>query len=229
MPAAKKTISQVFDEFLADQEARLSPRTFSKYESIIDLFRSYLESYWPGHTQEDYDRVTSRGGTFCDTFGPAEISYGYSEFLSYFMPRKVMGGKETMKAAGTVTKKLAEWLAETGYAEETGEVQERATKAARELPATQEMLDRLEEFLDLNAPDGFEEDFEDRIEDHFEVTKLEPGKLWLEPLTRPDEVIGPVPVPEEVTDICGETWDIGGIAVKTPEGWRLWEVWNTGP
>ena len=32
MPTASKTISQVFEEFLTDQEARLSPSTFSKYE-----------------------------------------------------------------------------------------------------------------------------------------------------------------------------------------------------
>ena len=43
-----ETIDQVFEEFLADQKARLSPKTYRRYDDIIDLFRAYLERYWPG-------------------------------------------------------------------------------------------------------------------------------------------------------------------------------------
>lgn len=143
MPTTDKTISQVFEEFLSDQKARLGSKTFSKYETIIGLFESYLESYWPGHDQDEYNRVTETGGTFCDSFGPKEITGGYSEFLGYFMPHKVMGGKETMQAAGTVTKKLAKWLADKGYAEDTSDAQERAKEAAKDLPAAQDVLDLL--------------------------------------------------------------------------------------
>lgn len=39
------TISQAFDEFLGDQKRRISPKTFSKYQSIISLYSSYLESW----------------------------------------------------------------------------------------------------------------------------------------------------------------------------------------
>jgi hypothetical protein len=84
---AGKTISQVFEEFLTDQKASKSPKTVSKYRDIIELFGSYLESYWPSHDDE-YDRITRAGGTFCATFGPEEITGGYSEFLGYFMPRR---------------------------------------------------------------------------------------------------------------------------------------------
>jgi len=225
MPTTDKTVSQIFEEFLNDQEARLSPKTLAKYDTIIDLFKSYLESYWPGHDQDEYNRVTENGGTFCDTFGPQEITGGYSEFLGYFMPHKVMCGKDTMKAAGTVTKKLAKWLADKGYADDTSDAQERANEAAKELPAAQDVLDLLDDFVDFNAPD----DFKDEIEDHFSITKIEPGKLWLEPLINGDKVIGPVPVPEEVTQICEEMWDIGGVVVKTRRGWRLLEVWKVTP
>ena len=38
-PKPDKTIDQLFAEFLADQEARLSPKTYSKYEAIIDRGR----------------------------------------------------------------------------------------------------------------------------------------------------------------------------------------------
>ena len=225
MPTTDKTISQTFEEFLSDQKARLSPQTFSKYETIIGLFESYMESYWPGHDQDEYNQVTEAGGTFCDTFGPQEITSGYSEFLGYFMPNKVMCGKETMKAAGTVTKKLAKWLADKGYAEDTSAAQERAKEAAKDLPAAQDVLDLLDDFVDMNAPD----DYGDEIEDHFWIKKIEPGKLWLEPLTMYDGVIGPVPVPKQVTQICDEMWDISGVVVKTKRGWHFLEVWNVSP
>ena len=130
-----KTIDQVFEEFLADQEARLSSKTYRRYDEILHLFRSCLEGYWPGHDQEEYNRITDAGGTYCGTFGPEEIPGGLSEFLGYFMPHKIIAGKETMKAAGTVTKKLMKWLAEKGYVENAEALEmatERASDAARQ-------------------------------------------------------------------------------------------------
>ncbi len=43
------------------------------------------------------------------------------------------------------------------------------------------------------------------------------------------EEIGPAPVPKQVTQLCREMWDIGGIVVKTSRGWRLLEVWSVSP
>lgn len=223
MPTTSRTISQVFQEFLADQETRLKPKTFARYESIIDLYQSYLESYWPGH-DEEYKRITAKGGTYCDTFGPEDILSGYGEFLDYFMPRKVMCGQDTMKAAGTVTKKLAKWLEEKGYVGDTSDAQEEASQAAKDLPAAQDVLDMLDEFVDMNSPDNYSEE----TQDHFWITKIEPGKLWLEPLMQ-GKTIGPVPVPKQVTQLCREMWDIGGVIVKTSRGWRFLEVWNVSP
>jgi len=218
-----KTISQVFEEFLADQKDRISAKTFSKYQSIIQLYGSYLESYWPGHDGE-YDKITKAGGTYCGTFGPEDATEGYSEFLGDFMPRKVMCGKDTMQAAGTVTKKLAKWLAEKGYIEDTEDAQEQASEAAKDLPNAQEVLDILSAYLDETAPakHGGE------IEDHFWIEKIEPGKLWLNPLTG-SKVIGPIPVPMQVTALCEPGWDIGGVVAKVGKGWRLVEVWNVSP
>ncbi len=204
-----KTISQLFEDFLADQKGRISHKTFQKYENIIGLYKSYLEGYWPGHDGE-YDKITKAGGTYCGTFGPEDATDGYSEFLGYFMPRKVMCGKETMQAAGTVTKKLAKWLAEKGYIEDTEDAQERAGEAAKELPNAHKVLDLLNAFCDETAPakHGGE------IEDHFYIDKIEPGKLWLNPLTTASKVIGPISVPKQVTALCEPGWDIGGVVAK---------------
>lgn len=223
-----KTIDQVFEEFLADQKARLSPKTYRRYDDIVDLFRSCLEGYWPGHDQEEYSRITEAGGTYCGTFGPAEIAGGLSEFLGYFMPHKVIAGKETMKAAGTVTKKLMKWLAERGYVEDTEALEmaeERAGEAAHDLPVARELGDLLAEYVDEHAPELYSQE----IEDHFTVARTTPGKLWLEPFASGDREIGPVPVPSEVSRQCRVGWDISGVVVRTPKGWRLLEVWNVSP
>src|SRR5207245_8464594 len=97
----------------------------------------------------------------------------------------------TMQAAGTVTKKLAKWLAEKGYVEDTDDDQKRAGKAARDLPNARKVLDLLDAYVDATARirHGGE------IEDHFWIERIEPGTLWLKPLTVGETIIGPVAVP----------------------------------
>lgn len=113
-PKPSKTIDQVLDEFLDEQEARWSPSTYTKYETIVNLLKRYCESYWPDHDGE-CGRITKAGGTFCSTYGPEDIAGAFGMFLDYFMPHKVICGSGTEKAARTVIKKLAKWLVAKGY------------------------------------------------------------------------------------------------------------------
>jgi hypothetical protein len=224
-PKSGKTIDRLFEEFLADQEARLSPKTLDKYEGIIDLYRSYLESYWPDHSGKDYEAITRAKGTYCGTYGAMDITSGFSEFLGYFMPRKVIAGNETMKAAGTVVKKLARWLVEKGYTEDDESVRERVGGAARDLPASQKLLDALHDWLSETGPvkSGGE------IEGHFLIQRTAPGQIWLESMIDGDEEIGPIPVPANIAKACKVGWDVGGVVALTNKGWRLVEVWNISP
>jgi hypothetical protein len=224
-PEPDQTIEQLFEDFLADQEARLSPRTFDKYEGIIHLYRSYLERYWPGHSGEEYEAITQTKGTYCGTFGPEDITSGFSEFLGYFMPHKVIAGHETMKAAGTVVKKLSKWLAENGYIEDDESIRERVGQAARDLPASQKLLDDLSDWLAETGPvkSGRE------IEGHFLIERTGPRQIWLESMITGDTGIGPIPVPAKVAKACKVGWDIGGMVALTSKGWRLVEVWNISP
>jgi hypothetical protein len=136
-----------------------------------------------------------------------------------------MCGKETMRAAGTVTKGLAKWLAEQGYVADTGGDQERAGAAAKDLPDARAVAVLLDAYVDETAPARQGE----VITDHFRIEKVEPGKLWLKPLTASEAVIGPIPVSGRVTQLCETTWDIGGVVAQTPKGWRFVEVWNVSP
>jgi len=182
-PEPDKTIDQLFEEFLADQVARLSPKTFDKYEGIIHLYRSYLERYWPGHSGKDYDAVTEAKGTYCGTFGVEDITSGFSEFLGYFMPRKVIAGNETMKAAGTVVKKLARWLVEKGYTGDDDSVRERVGTTARDLPASQKLLDDLCDWLVETGPVKAGR----KLEGHFLIERTGPRQIWLESMIDGDE------------------------------------------
>jgi hypothetical protein len=224
-PKSGKTIEQIFAEFLVDQEARLSPQTYSKYEGIIQLYRSYLESYWPGHDHKEYDAITSAKGTYCGTFGADDITSGFSEFLGYFMPHKVIGSNETMKSAGTVIKKLTKWLVQKGYTEDDDFTSERVREAARDLPATQKLLDDLNDWLDENDP----VDSDKSIEGHFLIERIGPKEIWLDTLTSGDPVIGPVPIPAKIARTCKVGWDISGRVALTAKGWRLVGVWNLSP
>jgi hypothetical protein len=90
--------------------------------------------------------------------------------------------------------------------------------AAKDLPKAQEVLELLEDYLEWNSPErhgdeiqdhaqevlGLLEDYlewngperhDEEIQDHFWIERIEPGKLWLKPLTAHPSVIGPVPVP----------------------------------
>lgn len=45
---AQPTVSQVLTEFLAEQQARLSARSFARYREVIGLLRSSLNNYASG-------------------------------------------------------------------------------------------------------------------------------------------------------------------------------------
>src|SRR5262245_49062998 len=109
-----KTIDEVLEEFLDEQEGRWSPATFEKYEPVVDLLKRYMETYWSGHDGEQ-ERVRQSGGTFCRTYGVEDIATNFSMFLDYFMATKVAGSEGTFKAAPRVIRKLAKWLVAKGY------------------------------------------------------------------------------------------------------------------
>jgi len=114
---AKPNIEEVLEQFLNDKRKQLKPGTIRKYESIIDLFEHSLNSYaYQGLNKaesEMFDELYEAQGDahreFVQIFGPEKIPDNIGEFLGYFMPRKVMCGKEMLKSAGTV---LAEMLFE---------------------------------------------------------------------------------------------------------------------
>ena len=116
----KLTISEVLAEYLRAEKRRLAPKTHARYTEVIALFTHSLNSY-AANSLSQFERARfdkaegEQHREFCDIFGPEHILENVGEFLNYFMVSKVMAGADTLRASGTVMKKLAKWLAEHDY------------------------------------------------------------------------------------------------------------------
>jgi hypothetical protein len=223
---AAPTIEQVFDEFLAEQEARLSPATFRKYASSVELLWMHLNGY--GHEtlsdaeRQRFERAFEDEGdeeAFCHLFGPEQMVEQIPPFLYWFMLRKVMARESDLRAAATTSHKLVRWLCDRGYA--GGEPAKRALEAAasarQDLPAA-DRLSRL-----LYEQGGGRLGAEPArpgariVEDYLTIERTEPGALWFE------GGLGPLVVPEEAANLAKPGWSLFAALACENGRWRLLE------
>ena len=227
------TITAVLAEFLDEQQQRLSPKTFAQYQDVVELLQHSLNGYaYLTLSELDAKRFDQRFKApgdahreFCELFGPEYILPNVGEFLGYFMVRKVSASQALLRAAGTVTKQLAAWLAEKGYADvEMVEVAtEQGAAAARELPKAEALATRLAAFAEAQDWD----DAAESSEDHFRITRVEPGRIWLEGLDGRER--GPIPLPGTLSRQCPVGWTISGVVGRVGRHWQLLEAWNVYP
>ena len=228
MPAVSPpTIDQALNAFLAEQRERLAARTFQRYAEVIDLLRYSLDA--DAHTALDdrerqaWERAFAAGDerAFCRLFGPEKIPEHLGEFLGCFMVRKVVVGKEMLKASGTVSAKLAAWLQTYGYIDQAmaAGAAECVRDASRDLPVAERLGDLLQDVaadtpdLDTDAVDE-----QDWIEDQLAITNVEPGLIWFE------RGVGPIEIPREASDLARPGWMVTLTAARTDDGWQLLEV-----
>lgn len=200
---AQPTIEHALAQFLAEQRARLKLRTVAKYEAVIELLQDHLNGYAyttlsPAEAalfRTHFNATGSAHREFSQLFGPAKSCEQLSSFLGYFMIRKVLAGEELKRAAGTVTKKLAQWLPAHGYIADEGGRQGAA--AARDLPNAERAAPILSAAADDLAIDPHRLDDEAYQEfDHYTIAKVAPGRLWLRVFTGGSErLLGPIPAP----------------------------------
>ena len=225
---ASPTISEVLDAFLEDQEPRHSPATHGKYQSILHLFTVSMNNYaytrLSGSEAAVFERHYRAMGEahreFCDIFGPDKILENVSEFIDYFMPRKVVCGTGLLKAAGTVTKKLARWLAAEGYVDAAvaKESADDSLELARDAVRAEEASEALFAYVEDHVPETWGE----QREGAFFIDRVEPGRLWLRDLSGQRPVA--VPVPESISKQCQVGWQINAALGETKNGWRLIEA-----
>lgn len=235
MKIARPTVGEVLAEFLAEQRERLSPKPFARYRQVVQLLTSSLNNYaHQSLTQTDaelfnrlYDAQGDEHREFCEIFGPDKILPNLREFLGYFMIRKVVAGPELKRAAGTVTKALARWLAQRGYVAEEAATDGAAegARATRDLPAAEMLACRLMEYADRRRSSV--ENDEEALEDHFTIHRVQHGQIWLEAMDGSE--LGPIALPPALARDCKVGWEIAGAVGRMRGRWKLLEVWNVYP
>lgn len=228
---AAPNLEDVFARFLKDQQKRLKPRTYRHYEEVIDLLRHCLNGY--GYHELDnssdvalYEKLYfHKNLEFCVIFGPDKILPSLSNFLNYFMIRKVMASEALLQAAGTVTKKLIKWLEDCGYVnrEQAIKGSRIAAEAARELPAAERLARLLYDYAQNHAPRYWTSE----LDDYFTIEEIEPGVLMLSGTSTSGMV--EVKVPKEISDHCKLGWQLNLLLGKTRNGWCVLETGNVYP
>jgi hypothetical protein len=141
------------------------------------------------------------------------------------MIRKVMAGDELLRAAGTVTKKLAKWLGERGYLN-PGTVEiavERGGEAARDLPRAERLSGMLFDQARKTTIDATALDEDAYIDDYLMIERVAPGRLWFE------GGIGPVSVPKSASAIAQPGWSVNIVLGRRGKTWHILEVGNVYP
>ena len=223
----RPTIDEALGEFLAEQRERLSVRTFRNYADVVDLLRHSLDGYAYSSLDDGerrrWEEAFESGDeqAFCHLFGPEKIAEHVEEFLGYFMVRKVMAGQELLKASGTVTGKLARWLASRRYIDESsaGGAAERAQAASRDLPVADRLGGLLHDVA-AGAPEIDIDALDDAnwVEDQLAISDVQPGRIWFE------GGVGPIEVPRQASDLARPGWTVFVTAARTAGSWHLIEV-----
>jgi hypothetical protein len=228
---ASPNIEDVFSRFLKSQQRRLKGRTYRRYEEVIDLLRHCLNSYGYHELENSSDIALyekfyfHKNLEFCVIFGPEKIVASLSNFLNYFMIRKVMASEALLQASGTVTKRLVKWMEEQGQieAEEAAKAVAIASEAARELPAAERLARLLYDYAQNHAPRYWTAE----LDDYFTIETVEPGVLILSGISATGMV--EVLVPKEITDHCRVGWQINLLLGRTRNGWCILETGNVYP
>jgi hypothetical protein len=124
------------------------------------------------------------------------------------MVSKVIVGADTLRASGTVMKKLAKWLVEQEYvkSDDADLAIEQGSDAARDLPTAEKLSTLLFDLAGArHEPRGSD------IEGRSSITKIEPGCILLQ-----DDDDGKHYGPsEQATKLCRVGWTISGAVRKS--------------
>ncbi len=225
--ARMRPIKEVFTQFLDEEEARLKPRTFQGYRSAMEQLESSLNGYAYQNLSEEerqqFDLASDLGRQYCEVFAMDRVEPGdFSEFLGYYMIHRVMGRPEEMKTVCRVMGRLNRWLMEREYfdADIGAEIADLVKYYRDVLPDASRLGELISDFaheqpyVDMNDCTEF-------LEDMFWVDRVEPGILYLVDALGSDPEPIALKVPEEISALCREGWQINLELGKTPPGWRI--------
>ena len=227
-----KNVDTILDEFLHEQSERLKERTFRDYQDVISLFQDYLNQYayrfLNEHESEKWEtQIDESVDFFTKTFGQDKlVTSVISDFLDYFIIRKVMSGEEFMKVSIRVMKKLAKWLYENNYVpQDTYDDFKEYFGDAKDLPN----VEKLAELIFYHANKSPRKRYKEILEGYFSVTDIEQEQLWLDEDLGEKTNIGPVLVSKQISDLCQKGLRINLVIGKYQGSWYILETGNVYP
>lgn len=227
-----KTIKEVLDEFLAEQQARLSSKTYSGYEEAIYYFEEYLNG-WAHNSLNEEDKIhlnefyEREGKKYCEVFDPGYIrALEIKDFLGHFMIRNVLASKTSLETVGKVMHKLVKWMHEKAYM--SYDDYEALNLLVKRLKVDMPVAEEVSDLLCLYALSHPVKDYSETLDDFFIIIGIKPGKLWFESCSD-GRNIGPVTVSEKISSMCKAGWTICLLLGKTGNNWRILESGNMYP
>ena len=228
---ADPTIESVLGQYL--KEAAASKKTgAANREGTIDLFMSSMNGYGHQTLSEDETKIfeyyfkqdEDKHKEFCQIFGADKIVENVSEFVGYFLIRKVMDSPTFLGKAAKEIELLCYWLEKNKYAsaEEAREAAICAATAAKQLPRSAKASELLwtaaQEFYDIADPVE---------EGTMDITKVSSDSIWLCPIGGKE--IGPIFLPKKITDLLEVGWEINCVLAKHRGKWLIVEIGNIYP
>ncbi|MEA2025477.1 MAG: hypothetical protein U9O18_02175 [Chloroflexota bacterium] len=222
------TIAETLDRFLAEDKKR-APEDAEQSEFLLDNLVSFLEGYGYQYVADEpdtnvialgiFDESDEGERDFIDSYRPEIIPDSLREFLYDWNIRKYLGDEDDAKATALLMERLMEWLADEGLAdrEEAAEAAVLARTASEDLPRAHRLSGL---FYDLakaaGAGDASEPD--DSVDDSLAITRVEPGRLWLE------GDVGPIKVPVKLSQLAVVGWTVNVLAEKRAGKWVILET-----
>ncbi|MBP1970498.1 hypothetical protein J2Z83_002619 [Virgibacillus natechei] len=227
-----KNIDAILEAFLEEQSNRLKQKTYRDYDDVIHFFQVYLNSYAANYLDEDEwkkweAKFDEDEDAFTKMFGVEKLSSTkFSEFLDYFIIRKVMSGESFMEIAVRVMKKLNKWLYDNNYTDlATYNDLREYFGEAKDLPKVEKMAD----LIFQQARKTQEKQFDEIEEGYFSVKAIEQGEIWLDETFGDKTNIGPVNVSKQISDLYQKGWQINLVIGKDQGKWHILESENVYP
>ena len=171
-----------------------SPKTVQKYQDVLSLFHDYLASY----AELSYEEHKDKGIVL--TAETQELEDGQvSDFLEWFLIRKVIGPHWLMTSAPGIMKAYIKWLDSKGLLAEGSmdDIVEISRKTTKDLPRVEKAASLLYKLCDKNSDRLSGDDFKDENyrEGYGEVIGIIEDKLHL---NYDGEKTGPIQITKEI-------------------------------
>lgn len=220
-------IAESMDLFLKEVSGTVSKKTAEKYRDVLKLFHDYLANYGDLSHEEHKDTGIVL------TAETSELHDGQvSNFLEWFLIRKVLGPAWLNTSAPGVMKKYVKWLDKKGLLAEGAmdEIAETTKKATKDLPRVEKAAMLLYKLCEKNNDKFGEIEFDDKDynEGYGEVTGILEDKLHLN-YDYDGYKTGPIQITKEIAKLLKKGDTINLVVCRKGKLWYPLEVGNVYP